>query len=630
MRTKKILQELINKDIYLNVDYFADLFKVSTKTISNTMKTLKKESNKNGFSINLKRGKGYYIEIINKELFNSYMEKIEYEYSEIFSPEYRVSYIVVLLLLTTDFITIDYISEKINVSKSIVKLDIKKVERELKEKNIILEKKAHYGMKILCSDYIKKSFILDYYEDGNEFISTFIESKIGSSNFKDIEKKLINLLKENELKTNYMELEQILSFIKVTIATYNTSNVNNNDINTEKLSNLIIELSDVIKNTFNILLSYNDLVDIEKYLYNKVKSASQRETYHYEISDYIEEFIKIIDKEYNTNFSKDEEFKKNLLYHLSLLIQRLQKEVSFSNPLVKEISIKYPTIFDIAIKLSNEINEKYNINISSDETGFIATHFAAHLEREIYKKIKKYSKIALVCSTGKGSALLMKLKIEMLFSGSDIRTYSFLEEEEVEKFNPDIIFTNWKLNKKFNMPVVYINELIDDLDLLKIKSVINMNNNLDVYNEKDDFLSLFRKDMFNITNSNKDYMDIVKNMGNSIEHKGYADKGYTSYVLEREEHMSTIYDNGIAIPHPINICGIQNIVNVTILKNKVSYKGKEVKIIFMVSLEKEKLRYHEIVTRTLFKIMQDEKLVEKIRKSESYEEFLININEIGM
>lgn len=630
MRSKRILQELINKDVYLNVDYFADLFKVSTKTISNTMKTLKKDSDKNGFNIKLKKGKGYYIEIASKELFNSYMEELEDEYSEIFSPEYRVSYIIVLFLLSKEFITIDYISEKINVSKSIVKLDIKKVENELKEKDIILEKKAHYGIRILCSDYIRKSFILDYYKDGNEFINTFIESKIVSNDFKDIENELINLLKENKLKTNCMELEQILSFIKVTIALHNNLNGDNDSRSTKELSDIVIKLRNVIKNKCNVLLSYNDLLDVEKYLDNKVKSVSGREVYHCEVKDYIEDFIKTIDKEYNTDFSKDEEFKKNLSYHLSLLIERLQKEISFSNPLVKEISIKYPTIFDIAIKLSNEIQEKYHISISSDEVGFIATHFAAHLERELYKKIKNYSKIALICSTGKGSALLMKLKIEMLFPASDIRTYSFLEEDEVEKFNPDIIFTNWKLNKKFNMPVVYINELIDDVDLLKIKNVVNMNNDLSVYNEKNDFLSLFRKDMFNILDSNEEYMDIIESMGNSIESKMYAHKGYTSYVLEREEHMSTIYDNGIAIPHPINVCGTKNIVNVTILKNKVLHKGKEVKIIFMVALEKEKLRYHEIITRVLFKVMQDEKLVEKIRKSKSYEEFLININEIGV
>lgn len=175
----------------------------------------------------------------------------------------------------------------------------------------------------------------------------------------------------------------------------------------------------------------------------------------------------------------------------------MQKETSFSNPLVKEISIKYPTIFDIAIKFSNEIEGKYKISISQDEIGFIATHFAAHLEKEIYNKIRNYNKIAIICSSGKGSALLMKLKLEMLFSSSDIRTYSLLDEDEVENFNPDIIFTNWQLSREFKMPVVYVDELIDDLDILRIRNIIKMKRTSNSFIKTNkEFMNLFKKETF--------------------------------------------------------------------------------------------------------------------------------------
>lgn len=626
MRSKKILQELINKNTYINCDYLANLLNVSTKTISNTMKILITDGNKNGFNIKLKRGRGYYLEIIDKNNLDSYIEKIEC--SEIISPEYRASYISVLLLLNKDFITMDYISEKIRVSKSIIKLDLNKVEIELKEKKILLERKAHYGIRIVCSDYIRKITILQYYEDRNEFINNFIESKIEIIKFRQIENRIVPMLKENNLNTNHIELEQILSFIKVTIC-INDSKVNNELIDKSNISKLTIDIMDLVAEVYGVLLTKIELNDIAKYINNKTKNSIIKEVHLEDLINHMEKFIRDLDKEYKTKFNLDKEFKNNLLYHLLLLINRSRKDVSFSNPLVKEISLKYPTIFDIAIKFSNKIADKYSIDITNDEVGFIAAHFAVHLENELYSKLKNYQKIALICSTGKGSALLMKLKIEMLFPGSDIRTYSLVDESEVENFNPDIIFSNWKLNKKFKMPVIYIDTLIDDLDILKIKNTFKMGKKDEIYSIKNDFNMLFRKEMFNIVNSNNDYIDIIKLMGKSIEESGYAEENYTTYVLEREKHMSTIYDNGIAIPHPINVCGKDNIVNVLILRNKVFYKGKEVKIIFMVSLEKDNLNYHEIITRVLFKIMQNEKLVEKIQSSESYEDFIININEVG-
>lgn len=625
MRSKRILQELINRDTYINCDYFANLFNVSTKTISNTMKILINDGNKNGFDIRLKRGRGYYIEIRDKNKLDSYIQKIEQ--SEIVSPEYRVSYIIVLLLLNKDFITTEYISQKIRVSKSIIKSDINKVENVLKEKKILLERRPHYGIRILCSDYIRKITILQYYEDRNEFINNFIESKIDIESFRYIESRIVAMLKENYLNTNHIELEQILSFIKVNICIRDIS-INNKLIDKSKFSKLIIDLMDLVDEVYNISLTESELNDIQKYINNKTKSRI-KEVYYDELNTYIEEFMREVDEEYDTKFNLDAELKRNLLYHLLLLINRSKKDISFSNPLVKEISIKYPTIFDIAIKFSNQIEDKYSIDITNDEIGFIATYFAAHLENELYKKLKNYEKIALICSTGKGSALLMKLKLEMLFQGSDIRTYSLLDKDEVEKFNPDVIFSNWRLNDSFKMPVIYINELMDDLDIFKIKNIFKMSKNNEICSIKNDFTMLFRKEMFNIIDSNNDYIDIITQMGTYIEKNGYAEEKYTDYVLEREKYMSTIYDNGIAIPHPINVCGKDNIVNVSILKNKVFYEGKEVKIIFMVSVEKDNLSYHEIITRNLFKIMQNEKLVEKIKSSESYEDFIININESG-
>ena len=54
MRNRKILEQLLNSDTYLNLDYFADFFKVSTKTISNNMKYLIKDGKSNGFDIGWK------------------------------------------------------------------------------------------------------------------------------------------------------------------------------------------------------------------------------------------------------------------------------------------------------------------------------------------------------------------------------------------------------------------------------------------------------------------------------------------------------------------------------------------------------------------------------------------------
>lgn len=285
----------------------------------------------------------------------------------------------------------------------------------------------------------------------------------------------------------------------------------------------------------------------------------------------------------------------------------------------------------MAIRFSRILEGKYNISISHHEIGFIATHFAAHIEKEICEMLSSYSKIAIVCSSGRGSALLMKLKLEILFSSSDIRIFSIFDEDEVVKFAPDIIFTNCEVKRAVHVPVIHINEIIDDIDLLKIKNIIkNSNGTIDISEHNKEFIKLFKKNAFRIVTSETEYLSLLSNMSQDIEKLGYSTENYSKYVMEREIYMSTVYDNGVAIPHPINMCGIEDVISVAIIKNNLKRDDKDIKIIFMISLKKGNLNRYSIITKTLFEIMNDKKIISKLRSSDNFEEFLINLKELDL
>ena len=145
------------------------------------------------------------------------------------------------------------------------------------------------------------------YEDGNEFINNYIENGLKERNFKFIENKLIELLKENSLNTNYIELEQINSFIKITICIHNE--VYNNYFNYEKEKSTYFRVADELSNTieeiYDIKLNENELIDLKKYLIKKTKKFTYNEIYIEELRKDIERFIQEIDCEYDTNFYEE-------------------------------------------------------------------------------------------------------------------------------------------------------------------------------------------------------------------------------------------------------------------------------------------------------------------------------------
>ena len=85
----------------------------------------------------------------------------------------------------------------------------------------------------------------------------------------------------------------------------------------------------------------------------------------------------------------------------------------------------------------------------------LTTYFAMNMEKQLVYKFKKYNSIAIVCSSGGGSAQLIKFKISNLFKDTDIRTFSILQMKELEDFNPNIIFSICELNTKLEVPVIF-------------------------------------------------------------------------------------------------------------------------------------------------------------------------------
>lgn len=628
MREQKILEALQNSTQHLSLEYFSKLLQVSTRTISNDMKYLMQDGERNGFEIHLKRKVGYYLHITNQEKFHNYMRQERDGF--VITAKDRVDTITSFLLLETSYLTQETIAEVLQVSKSIIKVDMGKVEKNLLMHDMQLVKKAHYGI-ALSSDCMKrKLYLMELYEQGNPYTVKTIDDSIEAFDIHLLEKQLIVLLKQYHLNTNYIELKKLDMFLKICLCVAKKGINKNTERQLEDTlyTHMAQDLASIIQREYALHITNEDVHNIANYLKQKTKPNEVELLYDAQLKQDMEEFLQEADMEYQTKFNEDIEFKKSLLAHTSLLLDRLHQSISFSNPLVHEISVKYPVIFNICIKFAGMLEDRYHVKTTQDEIGFIATHFAAHMEKELHMKLNSFNRLAIICSSGGGSAFLIKLKLETIFSSSQIQTFSLLEMDEVRNFQPDIIFTIKQLDETFTVPIVLIKELLDDEDIQKIKNMFEFSGSSRLLKTDKTFASLFRKDAFKIYHDDLTYPEIINEMAKHIEDAGYSDAGYAKLVMDREEVLSTVYANGVAIPHPIDMCGKKNLLSVGIVKQDLLHEQKEVKLIFLVNLEKGDLEFHQNITRVLFDVMSDDKLVDKIRTSDSYEDFMKTISHL--
>ena len=627
MRERVILECLRNSGDYLSLDYFADKLGVSTRTIRKDIKNIESIDERNGFKLEYKTRLGYILNLKDQEKFENYLKNLP-SYS-IENPEQRIESIIVELLVNEGYKTIDQLSKKFLVSSSQIKNDLKKVDKKLRDTELKLERKAHYGIKIEGSVKSIQIMLVGLYSKKNRNITEYRNKIIDNFKLDDIRSTIKNVLNKHDLEANLTELEEILAqivtlYIRVNLRVL--ENINELKLDTEDL--IINDLLDKIFKDKKYYLTYeeNDYLKQLIKLRTKDKKATIMNADKSKLQDIIYEFFKGVDKKYNTSFLEDKEFFNLLYLHIASLIERVKRNHNTKNPFSVKISQQYPTVFNLAIQLSKVIESEYHIKISQDEIGFIATHIAVPFEKREEASFNKKYKIAVICSSGGGSAFLIKLRLREIFPNAEIKNFSLLDEEEVVCFEPDLIFSITNLEFKTNAPVILINEILDELDYLNIKESVRFADQIgSISNPKQYILSLFSKKHFRCIKEKTDYKDILYNMSQCIVDEGVCSPSYPKDVWERESYLSTIYTNGVSIPHPIEMTGSKNIISVALVHSDISYEGRKPKIIFMISLIKGNLELHKQISKYLTKIMTNKDIVDMLNRSQSYEEFMYKL-----
>lgn len=629
MRMYLIMKDFINSNIYLSLDYFVQKYDVSKRTIQNDLSYLMRISPRKGFTFHTKRGSGYLLEITNEELFKDFMETLNEGVS--FHVKERPSQILAYLAIQTGYISMDNIADTLQVSKTLVKHDMKDVETLANSYHFELERRTHYGIRLHYDLTSFKKYLVEEYLNQNVFIQTAVNDVV--KEFDDIEQKFIRQLNKEGLKINYNELLNVTEYLKIVVYIANRQSEQKEEFvfdKNDEIHRIVEFLIGTLEKKYSIELNTKSINEVLDVLQKNIK----REIGSISFTDYLEEdievFIKRIDETYNTKFFEDEDFKKMLLTHVSLLIDRLHNKISYQNPLANELNITYPMIFNIAIQFCDMLHEKYNVEVTFDEIGFVAMHFATHMEKEKQGKLLSYNRIGIVCSSGGGSAYMIKIQIESLFPNADVQTFSFLQQEQLQAYQPDLIFTVMPLSQEIKAPIIYIKELLDDKDLIKIRQILQCEE-YDPYTLVQDnpmYYSFFSKEFFKVIEADS-YEDVIRMMGQELEDKGYGKKGYTDLIFERESYVSTIYMNGVCIPHPIETDAIKNMISVAILKKPFVQNGKEVKIVFMICLKKDQIEMYKVITKKLYRLMQKNKYVEMMTKVNSFEEMMSIMKEIG-
>ena len=553
----------------------------STKTIQNEIKEVNKEL-KNCEIVSI-RGIGYKIEgnLDDIDIKNSDL----YDYDRV---EYIIKKIINISSTDKDTIKLEDLADSMYVSLSTVKNDLKEVKKILNEYNLKISSKHKQGICIEASEEDIIKFIINYSNkvDNSLNIKDFLNNNIIENLF-SIKKILLDTLSYENMILTDNEFKNIVNYISIYLSRNNTNQ------------------SDFIKEY------------IKKYKSKKEKPISEDEQLL--IRKAIKEFCRDLNIATSINLSHDKIFEECLFNHICNLYKRADLGINQYEITAGEIKLKYPFPFELGKIAKKTIEKNLNMEISEDEVENIALHIGGALERIDKRDEKKVYKTIIVCTSGVGTSMLIKSKLENIFKGKleIIKVIPSYLIDYINVLDIDFVISTVEVNLE-NINVIKVSPMLTDKEIKLIEKYIETEN---VYIDLD-IQNLFSSELFFKDIKAETRSQVIDIMSKKLVEKGYIDDTMRQSYFERETIATTEIGNMVAIPHGAKGEVYENKVAIGILKEPISWEVGKVRLIIMLALDKEKILDYEEVFSKIYKRVDSIAKVISICENKSYEKFI--------
>lgn len=553
----------------------------STKTIQNEIKEVNKEL-KNCEIVSI-RGIGYKIEgnLDDIDIKNSDL----YDYDRV---EYIIKKIINISSTDKDTIKLEDLADSMYVSLSTVKNDLKEVKKILNEYNLKISSKHKQGICIEASEEDIIKFIINYSNkvDNSLNIKDFLNNNIIENLF-SLKKILLDTLNYENMILTDNEFKNIVNYISIYLSRNNTNQI------------------DFIKEY------------IKKYKSKKEKPISEDEQLL--IRKAIKEFCRDLNIATSINLSHDKIFEECLFNHICNLYKRADLGINQYEITAGEIKLKYPFAFELGKIAKKTIEKNLNMEISEDEVENIALHIGGALERIDKRDEKKVYKTIIVCTSGVGTSMLIKSKLENIFKGKleIIKVIPSYLIDYVNVLDIDFVISTVEVNLE-NINVIKVSPMLTDKEIKLIEKYIETEN---VYIDLD-IQNLFSSELFFKDIKAETRSQVIDIMSKKLVEKGYIDDTMRQSYFERETIATTEIGNMVAIPHGAKGEVYENKVAIGILKEPISWEVGKVRLIIMLALDKEKILDYEEVFSKIYKRVDSIAKVISICENKSYEKFI--------
>lgn len=662
---RKIISILQSSNDYITSETLSAQLAVSSRTIRSYIKELNEQLTAHDAKIISKPGYGYQLFIYNEINFANFLKEFVLvnasSKNELLNltatSEGRQYYILEKLIFEKPAMLLDDFAEELYVSRSTLTIDLREIRKKLQPYHLEIMSKPYQGISITGQEKDIRHFVVKFFFE-NQFLNFKDSKEIWQLLFDEFDinfiiEVILEETRSHDITISDLVLQNLVIHIALALKRIKAGNevlkfTANGCENLETEQITAAAITDKLQHKFNISIPEEEKLYISLHLSaKKTFNISKYSFLDTEEDVHIEKAIlyalKEIDQLYHFHLTTDKALIQALKVHIKPMIIRLKNNIILDNPLLAEVSLKYKQIFQMVQIFSAHIGQLYHINIPEEENGYICFHFIVAIEKA---KKKKFYHAIIVCSTGYGSAILLKHKIEEVFPQIEVIKVCAANEIKGTGFDEaDMIISSLPIQAlAVKIPAIQVSVFLNDHDIKNIKDFIQLNNfsqhhrilkTLDEKNIKNRqiILQYFKQHLYIKNADFKNQEQLVAHFADLLfVDKTIHDKAeLIELIRQREELSSTVFSESFAVPHPIHGIATEGRIIFMTLKKAIAWgtnSSKFVDTVMLISPAKNENPRLVDIMNIFAESALDKNLFYSLRNQADFESFISTLTEL--
>lgn len=469
-RSNVIIAILKEAEGYVTSSELAEKLDISVRTIKSVLKGLKSEIVPYGAQLEIKRGVGYRLHIINEEAFLPIANRIQHASPQQFpcTQKERSIYIIRKLLSLDYPIKLDDLADELYVSRNTVALDMREVKRLLQNYHLMIIQSNNNGIMVDGSEIQKRICINDFFfqDTMKDFFvqnNVMFSSEYNQNEIRYIREALLHVLNKHNIHFSDVSVQNMVIHIVIELRRckfYQYVMLDDDTIKRmkeHKAYGAAMELKDMLEEQMHVVFPEYETIYLTMHILSKTVMGTEdiRKLDLSYMDNLLLEIFDRIERRFSISLKKDTEIYEFLRLHIPSMAERIRLQLTLRNPLLLENNRRYQFAVEIALEAADVIEERLHIEIDNNEFGYLVLYFNLALNR-YQSRIKK--RLILVSGYGRPEMIMTLNTLNENFKGfiDEIVTCDVFELESFSFQSNDIIITTIPVMTDANVPVVYI------------------------------------------------------------------------------------------------------------------------------------------------------------------------------